>query len=81
MSNAFILKSKGPNMDTWGTPYSIFDHMLKDEFILALCSWSTKSFQIKFKESLSKPYAWSFAVNKSFIMQSNAFDRLVSRAP
>ena len=28
-SNAFILKSKGPSMNPWGTPVSIFDHVLK----------------------------------------------------
>ena len=54
-------------MDLWGTPYSIFDHVLKDEFILTLCSRSTKQLQIKFKEPLSKPYPWSFAINKSCI--------------
>ena len=25
-------------MDAWGTQFSIFDHGLKDEFILILCS-------------------------------------------
>ena len=42
MSNVFILKSKGPNIHPWGTPYSIFDNVLKDEFILTLWSRSTK---------------------------------------
>ena len=30
MSNVFILKSKGPSIDPWGTPFYIFDHVLKD---------------------------------------------------
>ena len=42
MSNVFILESKDSSMDPWGTPFSIFDHMLKDEFILILCSRPTK---------------------------------------
>ena len=76
MSNVFILKSKGPSMDPWGTPNFIFDHVLKDEFILILCLRSNKYLLTKFKESLWKPYAWSFSVNKSCIIQSNA-----NRAP
>ena len=31
MSNVFILKSKGPSIDPWDTPFSIFDHVLKDK--------------------------------------------------
>ena len=42
MSDVFILKSKGPNMDPWGTPSSIFDHVLKDEFVLIPCLLSIK---------------------------------------
>ena len=38
MSYVFILKSKGPSMDPWGTPFFVFDHVLKDEFILIICS-------------------------------------------
>ena len=68
-------------MDPWGTTYSIFDHVLKDEFILILCSRHNKQLQTKFKESLLKLYAWSFAINKSCIMQSNDFDKSVNRAP
>ena len=41
MSNVFIFKSKGPSMDPWDAPFSIFDHVLKDEFILVFCSRPT----------------------------------------
>ena len=40
--NVFILKSKDPSMDPSSTPYSVFDHMLKDNFILVLSLRSTK---------------------------------------
>ena len=40
--NVLILKSKGCSMDPWGTSYSIFDHVLKDEFILILRSRPNK---------------------------------------
>ena len=37
MCTAFTLKSKGPSMNPRSTPYSIFDHVLKDNFNLVLC--------------------------------------------
>ena len=54
MSNVFILKSKGPGMDPWGTPYYIFDHVLKNEFTLIICLWSNKESEIKFNPFLSE---------------------------
>ena len=43
--------------------------------------WFSAHGPIKFKESLSKPYAWSFDINKSDIMLSKAFDKSVKKAP
>ena len=37
-----MLKDKGPSMDHWGTPNSSFEHVLKDGFILILCSLPQK---------------------------------------
>ena len=36
-------------MDLWSTPFYIFDHVLKDNFILVLCLRSNKQLQIKSK--------------------------------
>ena len=32
-----MLKSKGPNMDPWGTPNIISSHELYSEFIMVVC--------------------------------------------
>ena len=57
MPNLFVLKIKGSSMDLWGTPCSIFDHMLKDELGLIPCSLPSKKLQVTFKGPLSKPCA------------------------
>ena len=32
-----ILNNKGPNIDPWGTPHSIFDHLFSVSLIFTLC--------------------------------------------
>ena len=54
MSNVYILKHKSPSIDPWGTPDSIFDHVLKDEFILILCHGLTNNYTYKVYRVISE---------------------------
>ena len=50
--HVFTLKSEGSNMNPWSTPYSIFNHVLKDNFFW----FSVYGLTNNYKKSLKSHY-------------------------
>ena len=72
-----ILKRRGPNIEPCGTPYLISEYK-NYKYCLLL---PERQLKMKQSDGWSKPYAARFAINKSCLRQSSAFDKSVGSIP
>ena len=77
MSFIRILNKMGPNIDPCGIPDRSIWKTLSMSFIFTPYFLHFKYECTKVTASSDKPYAWSFAANKSWRIQSRAADRSV----
>ena len=76
-----ILNNSGPNIEPWGIPRQISDHLLYEEPTLVLCFLKLRQSNRKLRLPTSNPYASNFAINKSCDKQSYVLDKSIKIVP
>ena len=74
ISLTYIRKSKGPRIDSWGTPHEIFEML---EYLFLILTKNARSVK-QLTVSSQKPIAFNFSISTLWLIVSNAFWRSIS---